>query len=56
VSAHYDFPTCFVCRSVDLEIINNEDFGPMTSCAECGYSWIAKFEDLAAPLRITKAS
>jgi uncharacterized Zn finger protein len=51
-----DFPTCYVCRSVDLEIINNDDFGPMTSCTECGYSWIAKFEDLKAPFTITIAS
>jgi len=40
-----DFPTCYVCRSIELEIVINEDFGPMTTCSECGYSWIAKYED-----------
>jgi hypothetical protein len=28
----------------------------MTTCTECGYSWIAKYEELDAPLLITKAS
>ena len=51
-----DFPTCYVCRSIELEIIMNEDFGPMTACTECGYSWIAKYEELEAPLLVTKAS
>lgn len=45
-----DFPTCYVCRSIELEIITNEEFGPMTLCGECGYSWIATFEDFEAPL------
>jgi hypothetical protein len=31
-----DFPTCYVCRSIELEIVINEDFGPMTTCTECG--------------------
>ena len=56
MSALHDFPTCYVCRSIDLEIIINEDFGPMTTCTECGYSWIATYEELEAPLLITKAS
>ncbi len=51
-----DFPTCYVCRSVELEIVINEDFGPMTTCSECGYSWIATYEELEIPLLITKAS
>jgi len=51
-----DFPTCYVCRSVELEIVINEDFGPMTTCGECGYSWISKYEELETPLLITKAS
>jgi hypothetical protein len=45
--AYFDFPTCFVCRSIELEIVSNDDFGPMTLCGECGYSWIATFEDLS---------
>ena len=56
MSVLQDFPTCYVCRSIELEILNNEDFGPMTLCNECGYSWIATFEELATPLLITKAS
>jgi hypothetical protein len=44
---YFDFPTCFVCRSIELEIVNNDDFGPMTLCGECGYSWIAKYEDIS---------
>ena len=56
VSTLLEFPTCYVCRSIDLEIIVNEDFGPMTTCGECGYSWIAKFEELDTPLLVTKAS
>ena len=51
-----DFPTCYVCRSVDLEIISNEEFGPMTMCCECGYSWIATYEDLSSDIRINVAS
>jgi hypothetical protein len=44
---YFDFPTCFVCRSIELEIVSNDDFGPMTLCGECGYSWIATFEDIS---------
>jgi uncharacterized Zn finger protein len=51
-----DFPTCYVCRSVELELIRNEEFGPMTLCAECGYSWIATYEDISASAIETKAS
>jgi hypothetical protein len=51
-----DFPTCYVCRSIELEIVINEDFGPMTTCSECGYSWISKYEELETPLLINKAS
>ena len=51
-----DFPTCYVCRSVELEIVINDDFGPMTTCGECGYSWISKYEELETPLLINKAS
>lgn len=40
-----DFPNCYVCRSIELEIIENEEFGPMTLCGECGFSWISTFED-----------
>jgi uncharacterized Zn finger protein len=56
MSAQQDFPTCYVCRSIDLEIVINEDFGPMTTCTECGYSWISTYEELEVPLLITKAS
>ena len=51
-----DFPTCYVCRSVELELIRNEEFGPMTLCAECGYSWIATYEDLGSSTTETIAS
>jgi len=51
-----DFPTCYVCRSVDLEIISNEEFGPMTMCCECGYSWIASYEELSSDIRVNIAS
>jgi hypothetical protein len=56
MSEFLDFPTCYVCRSVELEIVINDDFGPMTTCGECGYSWISKYEELETPLLITKAS
>ena len=45
MSQFIDFPTCYVCRSIELEIVTNDEFGPVTLCGECGYSWIAKFED-----------
>jgi hypothetical protein len=51
-----DFPTCFVCRSIELEIVSNDDFGPMTLCGECGYSWIATFEDISPTIVKTIAS
>jgi hypothetical protein len=51
-----DFPTCYVCRSVDLEIIINDDFGPMTLCSACGFSWISKFEDFEYPILRNVAS
>ncbi len=44
MSTHLDAPTCFACRSSDLEIITHEDFGPMFMCDECGYSWAASDE------------
>jgi hypothetical protein len=47
MSTFFDFPTCFVCRSIELEIVSNDDYGPMTLCGECGYSWIATFEDIS---------
>jgi hypothetical protein len=51
-----DFPTCFACRSIDLEIVHNDDFGPMTACTQCGYSWVATFKDFTPEITITKAS
>jgi hypothetical protein len=51
-----DFPTCYVCRSIELEIVTNDEFGPMTLCGECGYSWISKFEDFEAPILRNVAS
>jgi hypothetical protein len=51
-----DFPTCYACRSIDLEIVHNDDFGPMTACTQCGYSWIATFKDITPDITITKAS
>ena len=47
MSTYFDFPTCFVCRSIELEIVSNDDFGPMTLCGECGYSWVATFKDIS---------
>ena len=42
VMSHYlEYPTCFACRSIDLEMIDHESFGPMLMCDECGYSWTA---------------
>jgi len=41
MSNYLDAPTCFACRSIDLEIITHEAFGPMFMCDECGYSWAA---------------
>jgi uncharacterized Zn finger protein len=52
----FDFPTCYVCRSIEIEIITNEEFGPMTQCGECGYSWIARFEDFESPILRSIAS
>ena len=45
-----DFPSCYVCRSIELEIILNDEFGPMTMCGECGYSWIATFADVSTDI------
>jgi len=46
MSNYLDAPTCFACRSIDLEIITHEAFGPMFMCDECGYSWVASFESI----------
>ena len=51
-----EFPTCYLCRSIDLEIVHNDDFGPMTMCSQCGYSWVAQYKDLTPQISITKAS
>jgi uncharacterized Zn finger protein len=56
MSSILDFPNCFVCRSIELEIVRNEDFGPMVMCSECGYSWIATYADIAQPVFNTIAS
>lgn len=56
MSQPLDFPTCYVCRSIELELVRNEEFGPMTLCAECGYSWIATYEDISSSAIETKAS
>ena len=53
---YQDFPTCDLCRSIDLEIVHNDDLGPMTSCSECGFTWIAKYEELTTEVIITQAS
>ncbi len=53
---YQDFPTCVLCRSIDLEIVHNDDFGPMTACSECGYTWVAKYDELTPEVTITKAS
>jgi uncharacterized Zn finger protein len=54
--AYQDFPTCDLCRSIDLEIVHNDDFGPMTACSECGYMWVAKYDELTPDVTITQAS
>lgn len=51
-----DFPTCNLCRSIDLEVVHNDDFGPMITCGQCGYNWIASFEDITPEITITRAS
>ncbi len=51
-----DFPTCFVCRSIELEIVNNDEYGPMTLCGECGYTWISTYEDIDSSITKTIAS
>lgn len=56
MSKYEFFPTCYACRSIDLEIVHNDDFGPMTACTQCGYSWVSTFEDFTADITITKAS
>ena len=56
MSSLIDFPTCYVCRSIELEIVTNDEFGPMTLCGECGYSWIAKFKDFEQPILRSVAS
>ena len=53
---YQEFPTCDFCRSIDLEIVHNDDYGPITACAECGYTWIAKYDELKSEVTITKAS
>lgn len=56
MSTFSEFPTCFVCRSIELEIVSNDDFGPMTLCGECGYSWLATFKDISPTITETIAS
>jgi uncharacterized Zn finger protein len=56
MSALHEFPTCHVCRSVNLEIVSNDEYGPITQCGECGYSWITKFEDITSTIIITISS
>ena len=56
MSKYLEFPNCFVCRSIELEIVSNDDFGPMTLCGECGYSWVATFEDITNTIFKTIAS
>ncbi len=56
MSKYEFFSTCYACRSIDLEIVHNDDFGPMTACTQCGYSWVSTFEDFTADITITKAS
>lgn len=56
MSKYLKFPTCFFCRSIELEIVSNDDLGPMTLCGECGYSWIATFEDISPNIIKTIAS
>lgn len=51
-----DFPTCYVCRSVELEIVSTENLGLMSLCQECGYSWIATVDDIAPTIIKTIAS
>jgi len=46
MSNYLEYPTCFACRSIDLEIVTHADFGPMFMCDECGYSWVASFESI----------
>ena len=53
---YQEFPTCDLCRSIDLEIVHNDDFGPMTACSECGYTWVATYDELTPEINITKAS
>ena len=40
-----DIPTCFVCRSSELEIVLNKELGPMTHCGECGFAWLSPLAD-----------
>jgi hypothetical protein len=53
---YQEFPTCDFCRSIELEVIHNDDFGPMTACSECGFTWMAKYEELNSEVTITRAS
>ncbi|MEI8067148.1 MAG: hypothetical protein WCH42_07460 [Actinomycetes bacterium] len=46
MSKFIDYPTCFACRSIELEIVSNDEFGPMTMCGECGHSWISSFDEI----------
>jgi hypothetical protein len=49
-------PTCFVCRSEELEIVTNEEFGPITMCNTCGNAWLATYEDFDSSLLLSIAS
>jgi uncharacterized Zn finger protein len=49
-------PTCYVCRSEELEIVTNDEFGPLTMCTTCGYAWLATYEDFESPLLLSIAS
>ena len=53
MSNFIDFPTGFVCRSVELEIVTNEEYGPMTMCGECGYSWLSSFDEINSAISET---
>ncbi len=49
-------PTCSVCRSEELEIATNEEFGPITMCNACGNAWLATYEDFDSSLLLSIAS
>ena len=53
---YQEFPTCDLCRSIELEIVHNDDFGALAACSECGYTWIAKYDELTSEVNIPQAS